>query len=149
MQVYRITLAKWSGELIASGNPARWNSKGKYVIYTAASRALACLENVVHRSGEGLSSNYKVLTVEIPSKIKMAEIDPANLPDGWQHWTNYYKCQAFGDQWCNQNQTAVLKVPSAIIIEESNYLINPTHDDFLKIKIVDRTDFLFDHRLLL
>ena len=51
MEIYRICLAKYASELVASGNPGRWNLRGQLVIYAAGSRALACLENVVHRSG--------------------------------------------------------------------------------------------------
>jgi RES domain-containing protein len=80
MRVFRISLSKWSNKLTASGYPGRWNSKGKYVIYTAGSRALACLENVVHRSGEGLNNNFKVMIIEIPSKIKITELKKKNSP---------------------------------------------------------------------
>jgi RES domain-containing protein len=59
MEVYRISLARWTTALTASGNAARWNSKGKFVIYTASSAALACLENVVYRSGEGMILSSK------------------------------------------------------------------------------------------
>ena len=71
MIVYRIsTLTK----PIASGKPARWNSKGNYVIYTSSSRSLTCLENVVHRSGEGLNNLFNVIVIEIPGKIKITKI---------------------------------------------------------------------------
>ena len=71
MHVFRISTFS---KLIASGNPARWNSKGNYVIYTSTNRALACLENIVHRSGEGLENKFKILTIEIPDIIKKIKI---------------------------------------------------------------------------
>ena len=98
MQVYRITLAKWSTELVASGNPARWNSKGKFVIYTAATRALACLENVVHRSGEGLDSGFNVMVISIPPKIIIKEIALTELPDDWHNYLSYSDCQILVSQ---------------------------------------------------
>ena len=58
MLVYRITKTMYADRLVASGGAARWNSRGQFVIYTAATRALACLENVVHRSGEGLTAIF-------------------------------------------------------------------------------------------
>ena len=66
MEVYRICLAEYAKGLFASGARGRWNVKGSFVIYTAGSRALACLENVVHRSGEGLQSIFKVLVIHVP-----------------------------------------------------------------------------------
>lgn len=143
MKVYRITLAKWSNELIASGFPARWNSKGSFVIYTAGSISLACLENVVHRSGEGLNQNFKVMTIEIPSKVKISIIEVDNL-------TNidfYSQTQQLGDKWIKEQKTAVLKVKSSIISKEFNYLINPNHLDFQLIKLIGTEDFTFDPRI--
>ena len=142
MKVYRITLAKWSSELIASGFPARWNSKGSFVIYTAGSISLACLENVVHRSGEGLNQNFKVIIIEIPSKVKISTIEVDNLTN----FDLYSQTQKLGDKWIREQKTAVLKVKSSIINKEFNYLINPNHLDFQFIKIIGIEDFTFDPR---
>lgn len=147
MQVYRITLAKWSTGLVASGNPARWNSKGKFVIYTAATRALACLENVVQRSGEGLDSRFRVMIISIPIKIKTKEIKLSELPDDWHDNLGYSDCQILGDQWYDEVTTAVLKVPSAIIQSEFNYVLNPKHSDFSKITLLKTEEFFYDPRL--
>ena len=74
MEIYRICLAKYAGELVASGNPGRWNLRGQLVIYAAGSRALACFENVVHRSGEGFNSLFKVIRIDIPDTLAIAEL---------------------------------------------------------------------------
>lgn len=147
MQVYRITLSKWSEKLVAAGNSARWNSKGNFVIYTAASRALACLENVVHRSGEGLSSYFRVMVISIPAKLKMEEIDASELSQDWSDYMGYPTCQEIGDRWYDEAKTAVLKVPSAIIPTEFNYILNLKHPDFSKIKLLHSKGFYFDPRL--
>ena len=147
MEVYRISIVKWTKKLTASGYAARWNSKGKYVIYTASSRALACLENIVHRSGEGLNDKFKVMLIKIPNDIKIEEIKIESLPKGWSNIENYSLTQKIGDEWIESSKTAVLKVPSAIVNMESNYLINPNHKEFNKIKLVGREDFKFDKRL--
>lgn len=147
MYVYRICLAKWSHELKASGAGGRWNSKGKFVIYTAASRALACLENIVHRSGEGLNNSFKVLTIDIPDSIKFSKVNIASLNKDWFEFNNYSYCRSIGDKWIDNQETLILKVPSAIIPAESNYLINTAHIDFKKIKIVSSEDFNFDPRV--
>ena len=149
MQVYRISLAKWTNKLNASGNKARWSKKGSYVIYTASTRALACLENVVHRAGEGLQQAFKVMVIDIPDDILIEEILLKNLKLGWNKSddSTYEICQAIGDDWLERAESAVLKVPSSIIQKESNYLFNINHPDFKRIKIVDLEDFEFDLRI--
>ena len=147
MEVYRICLEKWSTRLSASGQAARWNSRGKYVLYTAQSRALACLENVVHRSGEGLNALFQVMVIEVPAAVSLQEVDPAALPDDWTDYARQAGCQAIGDQWLAAGAAAVLRVPSAIIARESNFLINPLHPDFDRIRLATREDFRFDPRI--
>ena len=147
MHVYRITLAKWSKDLVASGNSARWNTKGNFIIYTASTRALACLENVVHRSGEGLSAGFRVLEISIPPKTRIEKIKSSELPVGWHDFVSYVNCQSLGDNWYFERKTAILQVPSAIIQDEYNYLLNPNHPHFSKIKLVGAQDFYFDSRL--
>lgn len=147
MLVYRIALAHRCKSLSASGYPGRWNSKGKFVIYTAATRALACLENVVHRSGEGLILDFKVMEIEISDTIKVIEIPLDQLPIEWHAFQKMVHSQTLGNRWIESMESAVLKVPSAIIPNEVNYLLNPAHPDFKRIKIVSVTDFIFDPRI--
>lgn len=146
MNVFRITTDRWSKSLTASGYPARWNSRGRFVIYTAESRSLACLENLVHRSGEGNNNLYKVMVIEIPDTIKMEVIESTSLKKDWQTINNYVYCQSLGSKWLDELKCAILKVPSVIIKKENNYLINPNHPDFSKIKLTSNEDFDFDRR---
>jgi RES domain-containing protein len=69
MIVYRITLEKWARNLAASGRAARWNSNGRFMLYTASTRALAYLENVVHRHGMGKDDFFKVMVINIPDDL--------------------------------------------------------------------------------
>lgn len=147
MIVYRISIAKYSTKLIASGNPARWNSKDIRVIYTAQSNALACLENVVHRNSRGLQKNFRQMNIAIPDEIEMEEIKETDLKSGWKDFLNMPYTQSIGDAWVRGVKTLVLKVPSAIIPGDSNYLLNPAHKDFPKIKILKTIPFQFDSRL--
>ncbi len=147
MEVYRICLEKWSTQLTASGQAARWNSRGKHVIYTAQSRALACLENVVHRSGEGLNTLFKVMVIEIPDTVVVQAVEPNQLPPDWSDYAQYPTCQQIGDQWLEQGSSAVLRVSSAIIAQEFNFLLNPAHADFSRIQLKGREDFRFDPRI--
>lgn len=147
MTVYRICLEKWAHQLTASGFPARWNSKGTFVIYTAGSRALACLENVVHRSGEGLNKDFRVMVINIPDTLQITEIYKENLPENWTSIQAYSDCQKIGDTWIRERKTAVLRIPSSIIQKEYNYLINPNHPDFQQIKLAQIEPFIFDSRI--
>jgi RES domain-containing protein len=147
MITYRITLEKWAGVLTASGRAARWNSNGQFMIYTASTRALACLENLVHRKSIGADELFRVTLIEIPDNLKMEKIDKKKLPVNWQEYINYAASQSLGDAWLKKHKTAVLQVPSAIISEEYNYLLNPQHIDFRSITIKTLEPFKFDERL--
>jgi len=147
VEVYRICLAKYAGALVASGMRGRWNLKGSFVIYTAGSRALACLENVVHRSGEGLNDQFRTVVIGIPDNIIIESIAPEVLPLNWQLTKSYPVCQSLGSDWYNRQTSAVLKVSSSIIPEEYNYILNTFHPDFQSIKIKSIEDFFFDPRI--
>jgi len=118
------------------------------MIYAASTRALACLENIVHRRSIGADSRFEVTLIEIPDDLKIKKIDKEKLPADWQKYINYTSCQAIGDDWLKENKTAVLRVPSAVITEEYNYLLNPQHPDLSRIKAHAAERFTFDERLL-
>jgi RES domain-containing protein len=148
MQVYRIALAKYAGKLVASGNAARWSSNDVQVIYTASSRSLACLENVVHRSQDDLLMlEFVVLTIDCPDTIKIETVNLNILPANWAEYRQLYITQKIGDTWVKEAKTAVMKVPSAIVNEEVNYLLNPNHPDFKRIKLIKTQPFTFDGRI--
>lgn len=147
MQVYRITLAKFADSLQASGRPARWNGNHVKVIYTSSSQSLSCLENVVHRSSLGLNQNFRLLIINIPDRIKVTEIKLSDLEPSWQDYEAFPYTQNVGNEWTRNNETAVLKVPSAIITQEYNYLLNPNHPDFSKIELIGNETFIFDRRI--
>ncbi|WOK04707.1 RES family NAD+ phosphorylase [Imperialibacter roseus] len=146
MKVYRITLAKFSTSMYASGFVARWNSKGTFVIYTAGSRSLACLENLVHRSGEGLDAGFRVMTIEIPDDLAIERAVLNDLPGNWREFSQQVSTRNVGDKWVKSGNTAVLRVPSAIIPQEFNYILNPGHQDFKKIRLLSSEEFSFDRR---
>jgi len=147
MLVYRITLAKFSTALCPSGIAARWNPNDAKMIYTASSRALACLENLVHRGSVGLAAQFRTMVIEIPDRLAVATIENKELKTGWKSFENYPYTQALGEAWIKEAKTAILKVPSAIISEECNYLLNPSHKDFTKIELVRVEDFEFYGRI--
>ncbi|ARK12435.1 RES family NAD+ phosphorylase [Fibrella sp. ES10-3-2-2] len=147
MEVYRITQALYTDRLVASGGAARWNARGRFVIYTAGSRALACLENVVHRSGEGLQDLFRVMVIDVPDTLPVETITLADLPPDWSDYQNYDVCQQRGEMWLLRGASPVLRVPSAIVTQEWNYLLNPAHPQFSTIELVRTEAFAFDPRL--
>ncbi len=143
--LYRICLAEYADKLVASGKPGRWNREGEQMIYTAGSMALACLENLVHRSGAALHAAFSVITLFIPPDISIFSIQEKKLGPDWEKKLSLTR--QTGSNWLRKNETAILKVPSAIIQAEFNFLLNPLHTNFEAIKIVHKQPFNFDQRL--
>ena len=147
MLIFRITLKKYSDSLYASGSAARWNNNDVKMIYTANSRALACLENIVHRSKLGLSANFCVMEIDVPNSLSVEVFSLEKLSKNWDQFEHTHLTQALGDEWIDKGNTAILKVPSSIVHDEFNYLLNPNHPDFKKIKLVAVKPFFFDDRI--
>lgn len=147
MLVYRIVHKKYSSDLFASGLKGRWNSAGKKVIYTAESIPLAFLENMVRRQGVGFNRDFKVLFIDIPDKIKLSSVKVSELENGWGHVKDYSKCQPIGNKWYDDRKTVILKVPSAILPDAFNYVINTELSDYSKVRLVEVTDLVPDERI--
>ena len=141
MEVFRISAPRYAQSLTASGVANRWNTAGQYIIYTAATASLACLENVVHRSGEGLSDLFKVVVIDFPDELAVEEFALADLPADWQSPAHYARCQPLGAAWYARRAAAVLRVPSSVIAHEFNYVFNTQHPDFARVRLVAREDF--------
>jgi RES domain-containing protein len=148
MNIYRITLAEYATALVAPGSQGRWNSYGNKVIYTAATRSLACLENLVHRDGEGLKELFKVIVIAVPDIVSVTSLLIDELPADWTLYKKQPYTRHIGDSWLQSFESCILKVPSAIIQHEHNYLINPAHPEFKHIRIAATEDFMFDSRLV-
>lgn len=133
----------------ASGRAARWNPNEVEIIYTASSRSLACLENVVHRSQTGLNQLFSVMTIQIDDHIKKEIIKLSDLHEDWTEFHQMPFTQSIGEKWIRANRTAVLEIPSSVIAEEVNYLLNPSHEDFKRIELIKTELFVFDNRIKL
>lgn len=125
----------------------RWNSTGKKVIYGAESIALAFLENMVRRQGVGFNDDFKIMIIEIPDTIEITTINSTDLEAGWRDFKDYLKCQPLGDQWYNKGETLLLKVPSAVLPQGYNYVINTIHGDFKKVRLIATTNLVPDQRI--
>ncbi len=147
MLVYRIVHKNFSSSLFASGQKGRWNSAGNKVIYTAGSIALAFLENMVRRQGVGFNDDFKIMIINIPDDVKILTISLSDLPDGWRDFRDYSKCQLLADKWYHEGKWLILKVPSAVLPEAFNYVINTDLPTYNTIELVETTAMIPDERI--
>ncbi len=132
------------GASLASG---RWNYRGEPVVYLGGTLALTALECLVHFSNQTLPDDYICLTVIVPKSIKIKIINPAKLTKEWWLEDAPARTQVLGSEWLQSKTSALLKIPSAIIPTEFNYLLNPQHKDFPKLRFSSSVKFRFDPRL--
>lgn len=149
MLVYRLVNAPYREDLSGSGAflfGGRWNSKGVYALYTSAHISLAALEIVVNfdRGLYKMLLNYYLLTLEVPEGPGV-QLQLKVLKDKWVEDMEYTRFM--GDQFLLHRSHLILRVPSAVIPEESNLLLNPQHPDFKKIKIISSRPYGLDNRL--
>jgi RES domain-containing protein len=132
------------GGLLAS---ARWHSKGRPVVYLATSPAGAVLEALVHLELNiaDLPESYRLLKAEAPENLRRSRIAAESLPAGWE--TDENVSRAGGDEWLAEGTSAILEVPSAIVPETVNVLLNPRHRDARRVTILWHKQFPYDRRL--
>jgi RES domain-containing protein len=153
MKVFRIEREKYLATSLTGIGASmtegyRWNSLNTRMIYTTESRALATLEVSVHLDlSQDLPSDRFYLEIEIPDEVTIQQVNIEDLPEDWNSKPPILITQTIGDDVINYNETAILKVPSSIVPQEFNYLINPNHPDISKIKILSTTRMIFDSRL--
>lgn len=149
MEVFRISEEQFSKTLTASGKTARWNEDNQYILYSSSSRSLATLEKVVNLNGIMPSALYKVMVISIADEGHLiTSILEKDLPKNWRTDTSSQVLRQLGSNWYTSGQSLILKVPSAIIPKEYNYLINIKHKDFKKnVKLVRAEEYFWDERL--
>ncbi|MBC7980502.1 MAG: RES family NAD+ phosphorylase [Armatimonadetes bacterium] len=147
---WRIAKAKYAAEVM-SGHGAekyggRWNSSGRPVVYTSCHQSLAALETLVHLNPP-VALDYVIVRLEFHDSM-INVIQNSDLPKNWRSEPPPPACQSIGNTWIKESRHAVLAIPSIIIPDEINYLINPRHPDFGKIKVSKPKPFNFDRRLI-
>ncbi len=149
MDVYRLATARRANDLSGEGARragGRWNRVGTAVLYTAASRALATLEVLVHIPLSFVPDDYRMLTLQLPDD-SLQTLPSETLPDCWADLAPPDTAKQLISDWIITNQLLVLKVPSAIVEGEYNFLINPAHPRAAEIRITDNRPYQFDTRL--
>ena len=131
------------GAEIAGG---RWNSPGISMIYTSESRALCTAEVAVNLPLGNIPAGYEMISIYIPDDSVMNEIREEYLPSGWKAFPPATITQKIGDEFIIQGKFLIMKVPSAVVPGDFNYLINPRHTDFGRIEIVKKEPYEFDGR---
>jgi len=129
-------------------NGGRWNSPGSRAVYVSESRALATLEVLAGLGSDAPLVNYSLIGVGFDEDF-VSEIDPLDLPEGWNSNPPGPASQGVGDLWLAEERSAVLRVPSVIVPAESNFILNPGHPDFTNIVIDPPETLRFDPRLRL
>lgn len=149
MLVYRIALPEFIEDLNGTGAKlygGRWNQQGTAVVYFASSRAMAIMELLVHLSGDDLDRDYALAVFEVPDD-KMEQISVKDLPNNWKEYEAEPLLKAIGNEFIADGNKLVLKVPSVLVEEENNILMNPNHEDADKVKLISKRVFKFDRRL--
>lgn len=127
----------------------RWNSKETHIVYTSDTQALAVLEILVHLDDPEMLNAFSVFPVSFDDKYMLTVDDVAGgLPSDWQNEPFSQNARDIGDAWIKSAQSLVLAVPSAVIPNEYNYLLNPYHKDFKAISIGEAAEFPLDARLM-
>ena len=147
MIVYRLSKEKFAKDLSGRGAEmvgGRWNSRGNAMLYTSQSIALCVTEIAVHVPLGILPKDYQLIRIEIPDEDFL---EVKRLPKDWQSFPHSNSTQMIGDKFLKENKFLVMKVPSATVQGEFNYLINTRHKDFGEIKILKIENFNFDERL--
>lgn len=147
MIVYRLSKSVYANDLSGKGADlvgGRWNSRGNAVLYTSQSIALCVTEIAVHVPLGILPKDYDLIHIEIPDD-NILEVK--RLPKDWQTFPHADSTQKIGDKFLKDKKYLVLKVPSAAVQGEFNFLVNPRHPDFDKVKIKKKEKFSFDERL--
>jgi RES domain-containing protein len=150
LSVWRITTSSFARSAF-SGEGARlyggrWNPKGVAVVYTAASQSLAILEMLVQ--DQPLRARYVIFEARIPSGVRIDRVRTDELPADWREVAARERLRAIGAEWARRRNAAVLAVPSVIVPAETNYVLNPAHSDFKRIRIGRPTTVETDLRLI-
>ena len=150
MIIFRLSKGIYAADLSGRGAEkfgGRWNSKGTVMVYCGETRALCTTEIAVHTPLGNIPLDYRLITLNVPANVSIITLEPTDLPPDWKALPHAHGTQVVGDAFVTYLKAAVLKVPSVVVPGEYNYLLNPAHRDFKKIKIKSIEPFDFDERL--
>jgi RES domain-containing protein len=126
----------------------RWHTARRAVTYASQSLALASLEVLVHCDIDLMPEDLVAIEIDVPSRVRIATITTSALPRNWRRYPAPPTCQRLGNAWLDGAAGALLRVPSAVIPSEHNFVLNPLHPEARFIRVVRAARFSFDRRLL-
>jgi len=132
------------GARIAGG---RWNQAGTAVVYVSGSLALAALEQFVHLTKAGLHIEFVTFKVDVPDEVAIDVLEKPRLPRNWRQEPVPEETQKLGSQWVKEGRALLLQVPSVLVPSEYNFVLNPAHSDYRKMRIHGPEPFSFDPRM--
>ncbi len=151
MILYRLTLAKYVDSAFSGEGSrrvgGRWTPPGFPAVYTASSIALTVLETLVHVDS-AVMPKHLVIRVDVPDDIRITEIRTEDLPNDWRTTPAPAALQEIGRAWLDASDTLLLQVPSVVVPQEFNVVLNPLHADFQQLAINPPDPFTIDARLL-
>ncbi len=148
MIVYRFCGSKYATDISGTGAKlygGRWNPAGVSVLYASDHISLGLLEVLVNANTLEELANIQLIELEVSSNSAIEEIKLFNLKNDW--WQDFDYTQWIGAEILKRAKTLLVKCPSAIVEKENNFLINPLHPEFKKVKIKSTGTFRFDSRL--
>jgi RES domain-containing protein len=151
MEIYRITQQEFAEDLTGNGARlfgGRWNSEGFFALYVSSSRSLALLETLAHTPAKFLNVKvYHLITLSVPDNILVQKIAVKNLLSDWDAPDTRPFTKKIGDTFLSDKKHLMLEVPSVMMPEEMNYVINPLHKDMKQVKMVNQRRIYFDKRI--
>lgn len=124
---------------------ARWHTSGKPVVYTAEHPAGALAEFLVHLEPDNIPVAFQLLTIEVDDGVALDLVDVQDLPPGWA--SDEAITRRIGDRWLAGGTSALLRVPSVLVPDAANVLINPRHPGMAHVRAVKAEQVPLDHRL--
>lgn len=125
----------------------RWNLPGLALLYTAEQRAMALLEALVHLPVEDLPNDMYLMTLDVSDDTTREMLTPADLPTNWQRLSVPQPTATIGHARLQSGRSLALQVPSVVMPQERNLLLNPAHPEFVRVRLLDAQPFYFDERL--
>ncbi len=152
MEVFRLSHAQFSMDLSGQGAKlygGRWNSIGTPMLYTSSQISLCALELACNSGGLLGLNNLALTCISISTKASIEKLEIKDLPKNWQTYPSPIANKIVGDQFIKQQKAIAFAVPSVLVPEAMNYLINPLHPSFDKwVQILWNKPFTFDPRIL-
>lgn len=148
MMLYRFSHANYANDISGEGarlRGGRWNEKGTPALYTSEAISLGLLEVLVNAHTIEELQQIRLMTIEVPDDASCEELTIKKLRKNWINDFDY--TQWLGSQLMKANEVLLVKCPSAVIVQEHNFIINPFHKEFKKVKLLSSASFYFDPRL--